>query len=99
MSFTLFFSAATVEALLHYVKSLSSVVSFWDESNTFVASFGLYKSGAHAMGYDRSIFLELYNAPNRYYRDLKGERSVLVGPRVNLGLNFHPESLIDFAQS
>lgn len=93
------FLAATVEALIHYIKLLSSVGSFWDESNTFVASFGLYKNSPSGTSYDRSMFLELYNASDRYYRDLKGERSVLINLRINLALNFHLESLIDFSMS
>lgn len=39
-----FFSAATVEALLHLIGNLNNVASFWDEASTFFSSFGLYKS-------------------------------------------------------
>jgi hypothetical protein len=36
--------AATVEALVHHIGNLKTVVSFWDEAATFFGSFGLYKA-------------------------------------------------------
>ncbi|RNA03124.1 hypothetical protein BpHYR1_006468, partial [Brachionus plicatilis] len=36
-------NAATVEGLLFYLNKLQFVLSLWDESSTFLNSFGLYK--------------------------------------------------------
>jgi hypothetical protein len=61
------------------------MLSFWDEASTFFGSFGLYESG-DAKSYDRSIFLELYNGPKKYKRDLASQRLTIHNPRFNLCL-------------
>ena len=55
----------------------------WDEANTFLSSLGLYKGNST---YDRSIILELFNAPSKYRRDLKDKKTVISNPRFNLVL-------------
>jgi hypothetical protein len=49
-----------------------------------MGSFGLYKGGAST--YDRSIFLELGNAPADFRRDLKQARCMILSPRLNICL-------------
>lgn len=74
-----------MEGLLYHLKNSPCLASFWDESSTFMGSFGLYK-GSDAKSYDRSIFLELYNGPMVYKRDLINNRIVIDNPRFNLCL-------------
>ena len=77
--------AATVEALLFYLEKYQSCLCYWDESSTFMGSFGRY-SGASNGSYDRSIYLELANAPSEFRRDLKGTRCYIEEPRLSLCL-------------
>jgi len=50
----------------------------------FLGSFGLYKGGAGQ--YDRSVFLELGNAPTDFRRDLKQSRCHISNPRLWIAL-------------
>ncbi|RNA08529.1 hypothetical protein BpHYR1_031578 [Brachionus plicatilis] len=61
-------NAGTVEALLTNLETNPCMVSFFDESSTFMSSFGLYKGGDGK--YDRSVYLELYTGPDGYDRTL-----------------------------
>ncbi|RNA24789.1 hypothetical protein BpHYR1_001524 [Brachionus plicatilis] len=88
-----FINAATVEGLLRHTKSLKYVLSFFDEASTFFGAIAMYK-GASSASYDRSVFLELYNGPDVYQRDISGERLVLENPRLNLCLLGHPSLFI-----
>ena len=65
-------------------------MSLWDESASFMSS-GLYK-GSNGAGYDRSIILELFNAPKQFKRDLKGERTTITNPRLNICVLGHPDA-------
>lgn len=76
--------AGTVEALLTHLEQNQCLVSFYDESSTFMSSFGLYKGGDGK--YDRSVYLELYNGPNGYDRTLTSGRHYLELPRFNVCL-------------
>ena len=53
-----------------------------------MGSFGLYKAGGSV--YDRGIYLELYNACDRFRRDLKSSRTVISNPRCNICIMGHP---------
>lgn len=61
------------------------VISLWDEASTLMSSFGLYKGG-DGKSYDRSIILELFNAPKIYRRDLTNSRIYIQNPRLNLSI-------------
>ena len=76
--------AATIEALIDRLREFQNVVSLWDEAATFLNSLGLYKGGNSS--YDRSIILELYNAPSKYRRDIKDKKTLIINPRFNLCL-------------
>ena len=52
-----------------------------------MGSFGRYNGGGTgASSYDRSIYLELANAPKDLRRDLKQARCRIVEPRLNICL-------------
>ena len=57
----------------------------WDEATTFISSFGRYGNGA-AANYDRSVYLEVSNAGDVFSRDLKGSRSRILYPRLQMSL-------------
>lgn len=59
-----------------------------------MGSFGRYSGGGSL--YDRSIYLELANAAGDIRRDIKSERIFVDKPRLNLCMNGHPHSFIDF---
>ncbi|RNA06022.1 hypothetical protein BpHYR1_048664 [Brachionus plicatilis] len=61
-------NAATDEDLLFHLSKLQFVLSLWEESSTFLNSFGLYKR-QDSSSCDRSIYNDLYNAPDYYRRD------------------------------
>ncbi len=75
------------------MKITQNGLSLWDESASFLSSFGLYK-GSNGAVYDRSIILELYNAPKQFKRDLKGSRTLIRNPRLNICVLGHPYSYI-----
>ncbi len=79
--------APTVEALLYHLNSLKTVLSFFDEAQTFFGSFGRHTS-ANGASYERSIYLELANAPDVFQRDQKfsNGRTIINNPRLNLCL-------------
>ncbi len=58
-----------------------------------MCSFGLCR-GSYGAGYDRSIILELFSAPKQLKRDLKGERTIIMNPRLNICLLRHPDFYI-----
>jgi hypothetical protein len=62
-----------------------------------MSSFGLYK-GSSGAGYDRSIILELYNAPSKFKRDVKSKRISIENPRLNICVLGHPDSYIKVIQ-
>lgn len=86
-------NAATVEALVEMLKSNPRIISFWDEASAFTGSLGRYTNGGVA--YDRSIYLELFNGPERYNRDLKAATTQLVNPSLNMVMGGHASSFIE----
>ena len=92
-----------MEGLLFYLDKFQTMISLWDESSSFMGSFGRYTGdGGASVGYDRSIYLELANVPNDFRRDLKQSRCRIQYPRLNLCLlgfkrKFlgHPAQFID----
>jgi len=61
------------------------MLSMWDEATMFVSSFGRYGNGS-AANYDRSVYLEVANAGEVFTRDLKGSRSRIHNPRLQICL-------------
>ena len=45
------------------------------------------------------MFLELYNTPKRYRRDIKSNRQTIISPRLSLCLAGHPQSFVDATHS
>ena len=64
---------------------------------SILSSFWLYK-GSNGAGFDRSIILELFNAPKQFKRDLKGERTIIMNPRLTICDLGHPDSYIKCVQ-
>ncbi len=66
----------------------------------FFGALGRYGSGGDKSGYDRSVYLNLWNALATIERDLKTEgRSKLHGVRLMLALLTHPKTIIDLIKS
>jgi len=80
-----FYEAATVEGMVFYLEKFTCMLSMWDEATMFVASFGRYGNGS-AANYDRSVYLEVANAGEVFTRDLKGSRSRINNPRLQICL-------------
>jgi hypothetical protein len=83
--------------LISLLRLTKNGLSLWDESGSLLSSFGLYK-GSNGACYDRSIILELYNAPKQFKRDLKGCRTTIQNPRLNICVLGHPDSYIKCIQ-
>ena len=83
--------------MISLLRLTKNGLSLWDESGSFLSSFGLYK-GSNGACYDRSIILELYNAPKQFKRDLKGCRTTIQNPRLNICVLGHPDSYIKCIQ-
>ncbi|RNA05204.1 hypothetical protein BpHYR1_040782 [Brachionus plicatilis] len=79
-------------------KKPQFVLSLWDESSTFLNSFGLYK-GQNSSSYDRSIYNDLYNAPSFYRRDTANSRQVFKEPRLNICVLGHPPTFIELIKN
>ncbi|RMZ95548.1 hypothetical protein BpHYR1_019686 [Brachionus plicatilis] len=89
-------NAGTVEALLTHLEGNSCLISLFDESATFMSSFGMYKNSDGK--YDRSVYLELYTGPSGYDRTLSGNRHFIEMPRFNLCVLGHFSDYIDFVR-
>ena len=51
----------TIECLVRELSLFDSILQCWDEFDTLLSSFGLYKSGSSGSVFDRSLFLTIYN--------------------------------------
>jgi hypothetical protein len=69
----------------------------WDELTTLIKSFGLYKSGGG--DYDRSIFLTLYNGPDRLLHQTKKYKINIENPRLSIFAPGHPHKIIDLLKT
>jgi hypothetical protein len=85
-------NGATVEALIELLKQMKSIVSFYDESSSFLGALGRYNGTGSS--YDRGIFLELFNMSRKYNRDLKSGRTRLHEPKLNMCLLGHPHIFV-----
>jgi hypothetical protein len=76
------------------------MIGFFDEGGLFFGSLGRYSSGGDKGAYDRSVYLNLWNALETIERDLKGEgRSKLRGVRLMLSILTHPKTLMQLLMS
>lgn len=83
----------TVEALVEIMKNQSKILSFYDEASTFTGSLGRYNNGGVA--FDRSVYLEMFNGPKEYNKDIKNVQTCLINPRINITLAGHPKIFIE----
>lgn len=63
------------------------MIQYWDEFSTLINSFGMYKNGS---GFDRSVFLTLYNGEDRYTHQTKSESIAIDKPRLSIFTASHP---------
>ena len=73
------------------MKNVGPTLSLFDESSAFIGALGRYNNGGHS--YDRGVFLQIFNGTT-YNRDLKGSRTRLKNPKLNICLLGHPSSFI-----
>ena len=66
-------------------------LSLFDESKAFIGALGRNINGGHS--YDRVVFLQIFNGTT-YNSDLKGSRTSLKNPKLNMCLLDHPSSFI-----
>jgi len=59
---------------LHFIFK-GKIMSFLDEAGIFLGSLGRYSSGGSL--YDRGVFLNQWNGPKHFNRDLKGVKTRL----------------------
>lgn len=69
-----------------------NAMQFWDEFATLVNSMGMYKSGN--AGFDRTVYLTLYNGVKKYKHQLKSENISVDFPRVSMMAAGHPGKVI-----
>ena len=74
-----------MEAVVAYLAQLKTIAALWDESASQMCSFGMYK-GKGGIDCDRAILNELFGCPSVYRRDLKGHRTSIKNPRLNMAL-------------
>jgi hypothetical protein len=83
---------ATVEALISMLEENNCILSLFDEASAFYGSFGRYSNGGAL--YERSIYLELFNAKDTFRRDLKNKKTRIANPRLNICLLGHPQFFV-----
>ncbi len=69
------------------------ILALYDEGGQFFGALGRYGSGGDKTGYDRSMYLTFWGAVDSFIRDLKGERTKLIMPRLMICLLTHPKTL------
>jgi len=80
--------AGTVEGMIYYLQKFENICCLFDEAGQFIGAIGRYNGGgSSAVMYERSIYLELGNAPRDFRRDLKINRCLIKYPRCNLCMN------------
>ena len=84
--------------MLYYLQKFLNIGCFFDEAGGWVGQFGRYNGGGNsALMYERSIYLELGNAPGDFRRDLKISRCSITDPRLNLYMNGYYTFFIFFS--
>ena len=71
----------TIESLLVELSTNNSLLQCWDEFDTLLASFGLYKGGSGCL-FDRSLFLTIYNGKD-FQHKAKSYTYDIRKPRLN----------------
>ena len=58
-----FIPGATIESLIKELNKYDALMQYWDEFQTFLATFGMYK-GSSSAGFYRGQILTIYNGKN-----------------------------------
>lgn len=96
-----FIKGVTVESLLHELQISNDLnnnrfcnkIQYWDEFNTLISSFGVYKAGG--MAFDRSVYLTLYNGEDTHEHMIKSKNVILNRPRLSFYGAAHPQEIIN----
>lgn len=86
----------TIESLFKELSCCSELMQYWDEFATLLGSFGLYKSGKE--GFDRSIFLTLYNGESDMSVSYKSYGYEIIEPRISIFCAGHPDKAIELIE-
>ncbi len=78
------------------MQSQKHLVQFWNQFETLTGSFGTLKCGATT--FDRSVYLTLYNGPERLQQQLKKQSIHLIEPRLSILAASHAERIIDMIE-
>ena len=66
-----------------------NLFQIWDEFNTFIEQFGLYKSGGGS--FDRSIYNTIYNGETEFQYQTKKYQVIVKQPRLSIFACVHPQ--------
>ena len=88
----LYIKGITIESLLKQLLADPNAMQFWDEFSTLISSMGMYKGGNS--GFDRTVYLTLYNGVKKYKHQLKTENISVDFPRVSMLAAGHPSKVI-----
>jgi hypothetical protein len=70
------------------------LLQIWDEFNTFIEQFGMYKSGNGS--FDRSIYNNLYNGEDQLIYQTKKYQITVNQPRLSIFGCVHPHRVSSF---
>ena len=66
-----------------------NIFQIWDEFNTFIEQFGMYKNGGS--GFDRSIYNSIYNGEEELIYQTKKYQYQISQPRLSIFGCVHPQ--------
>ncbi len=75
-------NCATIEGTIELLSKETQLITYNDEFASFIGGMGRYNNGGKE--FDRSVFLQLFNAPQYYKRDLKQGRTQCNKPLLNI---------------
>ena len=88
--------SGTVEEIINRLEKSPTILSFFDESQTFFDSLGRYDG---ISGFDKSVYSTLFNAPLEHSRELANRITILDKPRLNLCLLGHPKEYLNLLKN
>ena len=78
------------------MHSQKHLIQFWNQFETLTGSFGMLKCGSKT--FYRSVYLTLYNGPERLQQQLKKQSIHLIEPRLSILAASHAERIIDMIE-
>ncbi|RNA37028.1 hypothetical protein BpHYR1_017456 [Brachionus plicatilis] len=89
-------NSLTIESLFKELSCCSELMQYWDEFSTLLGSFGMYKAGKE--GFDRSIFLTLYNGEADLTVSYKSFGYGINEPRISIFSAGHPDKIVELVE-